>query len=126
IQDIDDSGNDIIAAYAALNGKLNELAYRMTRPEEPIDTNSPTRTLVVNYVRIKDLILAYYMLVDLVPEISSHHVVWRSVRIIPGKIRPVRSTAQDFANFVEQARTETNVNMFLVQRSPEGASPTTA
>jgi hypothetical protein len=117
IQDIDETGKDIIEAYACLNGKVNELTFRTTRPEGAIEADTPTRTLVVNYARIGEVILGYYILVDLVPEVSAD-LVWRSQRIAPGQIRQVRRASEDFANFVEYARTETNVNMFLVQRSP--------
>lgn len=81
--------------------------------------NAPTSTLLINYVRIGDVILAYYIIVDLAPEINSDYVIWRSVRIIPGQIRPLRGMPGEFANFVEYARTETKADMFLVQGSPE-------
>jgi hypothetical protein len=120
IQDIDESGKDIIEAYACLNGKVSGLVFRTTREEGIIETDTSTRTLVINYVGIGDLLLGYYTLVDLVPEISADHVVWRSLKIIPGQIRPIIRASEDFANFVEYARTQTKVDMFLIQRSPIG------
>jgi len=107
-------------AYALLNGKVNELTFRTTLSEiTPVQIETPTRTLVADYVSVGNVILAYYTLADLVPEIGSDHVLWRSVRITPGQIRPLRMASGDFSDFVEYARQESNIEMFLVRRSPE-------
>jgi hypothetical protein len=121
IQNIDESANQILEAYALLNGQVNEICFRATRPETPV-TNAPMDTLVINYVRVGDVILAYYTIVDLAPEINSDYVLWKSIRITPGQIRPLRRAPGEFANFVENARAETKTDMFLVQRSPEDLS----
>jgi hypothetical protein len=118
IQDIDGSGGDIVEAYALFNGKVNGISLRTTKPDgAEIDT--PARTLIANYVRVGEVIIVYYILVDLLPEIGADYIQWTSIRIIPGQMRPLRKTSGDFANFVEYAMKMTGVKMVLVQRSPE-------
>lgn len=121
INDIDDTSKPIIEAFAVFNGKVNGLSFVTSRPQD-FQVNGDLRGILASSVSVGDVVLAYYVLADLTPEIRGDQVVWQSANITPGKVRFLRGAPGEFLNFLEYARAETKADVFGVLRSPEGST----
>jgi hypothetical protein len=121
IKDIDETSKSIIEAFAIFNGKVNGLSFVTSRPQD-FQVNGDLRGILASSVSVGDVVLAYYVLADLTPEIRGDQVVWQSANITPGKVRFLRGAPGEFLSFLEYARAETKADVFGVLRSPEGAT----
>jgi hypothetical protein len=121
IKDIDENSKPIIEAFAVFNGKANALSFATSRPHG-FQVNGNLRGILASSVSVGDVVLAYYALVDLTPEIRGDQIVWQSAKITAGKLRFLRGAPGEFLSFLEYARAETKADIFGVLRSPEGAA----
>jgi hypothetical protein len=82
IRDIEESGEEILKATAVLSGQGAHLSFTMERPTG-LNLNIPLRACFVSYVDVRDVLLAYYAVVELAPQAVGDHMVWRSIHHYP-------------------------------------------
>ena len=66
-----------------------------------------------------DMFLVYSAVIDLVSEPGGDSVFWKTTRVVPHKIRPLRKAQGRFAAFVNDAIAEVKPDKVLVARKPE-------
>ena len=123
IQDIEEKAEEILKASAGLTGQGVHLSFTTETPKG-LDLNTPLRACFVSYVDVGDVLLAHYVVAELDPQAVGDHVVWRSVRIVPGSVRPLQKALSEFRAFVQFAWVEANVSVLLVPREPGFTSGT--
>ena len=105
-----------------LNRKVEKLSFVTSFPKGA-QIYSVSRSSLANLIAIGGVLLAYYVLADLIPDIRGDKIMWESAGVItPGRIWFLRRTPEDFENFLEYVRVETKADVFGVLRSPDNIS----
>jgi len=77
------------------------------------------REIGAQSIRAGDMFLVYSAVIDLVSEPGGDSVFWKTTRVVPHKIRPLRKAQGRFAAFVNDAIAEVKPDKVLVARKPE-------
>ena len=111
-KDIEQGSAAIVRACAFLNGKAGGLSFASERPTG-LHVSGLMRALFAGCVELGDLLLAYYLLADVVPETSGDRIIWRSVRIDHAHVRTLRGTVEEFIPFAKEVGAEKGADMVI-------------
>jgi hypothetical protein len=122
IGDIENDSREIVKAFALFNNRVESLSF-VTNRHQDAEISCAPRTLLASYVIVGDVVIGYYLLANLTPDVGENQIKWRAGSITPGKIRYLRRARGDFNHFLESARKEMHVDNFGVLRPLENISP---
>ena len=117
IEDIEKVGKDIIEATALIEGEINGISFPITTPLD-FGRPAPVRTAFVSYVEIGEVRIGYSAIMDLIPKVAADHILWRSVRIEPGRACALSRDPMEFSKFLQSVKMAAKTDIHLV-RIPE-------